>query len=205
MTRSTIAWTVCCTVLMVVGLVLLWPQSSDPQRPAAEDTHSIESVVAPPRQPAPSSVSTPSAASTAPSPSPTPLVELHGHVPEDQASWDPPAWDEAAREDARQQATHLVQAWLTDDDVTDPTWWREAAALMTEDAQELMVTVDRDLLIPADVTGSASILAAPSPYLVEVKVPTTQGPWRVVLVRESADHPWLSHRWEPFTPDSDGP
>lgn len=193
-----------CLVLLLTGVVLLW-------RPASDDTPTPDTTSASPpaaHGTSPQPVAEPQPVTTQRTQPPGPAVtsapptdggeHLHRDVPEEQASWLPAEWDTTAREQDARSASDLISVWLAVDELTEPTWRRQSSTLVTADAAELITTVDPAELAPGDVTGPAQILQSPSPYLVTVSVPTTQGQWQVTLVRESGSDPWLAQRWEPL-------
>jgi len=201
--RSAAAPAALCLVLLLTGVVLLWrPAPDDSPTPDTTSTSppAAHGTLSPPvAEPQPVTTRRPQPAPAVTSDPPTDQGEhLHRDVPEEQASWLPAEWDTTAREQAARSASDLISVWLAVDELTEPTWRRQSSTLVTADAAELITTVDPAELAPGDVTGPAQILQSPSPYLVTVSVPTTQGQWQVTLVRESGSDPWLAQRWEPL-------
>lgn len=152
----------------------------------------------------PDSASTTPSRTTKPSDTPTTpqLPEEEGEVPdlhqeESAEPFVPAVWDAVAEQDALAAGRSVMQAWLT---TASDQWWPTLEPLMNVNAAEVYSSVDPERIAPATISGEPTIASAPSPYYVEVTVPTSGGNYVVSLTRDEAGAPWLAERlYQPET------
>ncbi|VTR76030.1 hypothetical protein [Cellulomonas hominis] len=70
-------------------------------------------------------------------------------------------------------------------------WWAALSPLLTPEAQWLFETTDPWKVPATAVTGDAQVLSAPDATSLVVSVGTDVGVYRLDMVRQSVEHPWL--------------
>lgn len=76
-------------------------------------------------------------------------------------------------------------------------WWRAFAPHLTPEARQAFEFTDPAAIPAASVTDDGTLSAAPDGTSVSVLVGTDVGQYRVELVRQSVDAPWLVDRLTP--------
>lgn len=114
------------------------------------------------------------------------------HQDEAALPFTPAAWDLAAEQAALSAGLTFMQAWLSTAPVEE--WWPELEPLMNVNGAAIYALVDPELIVPADITGDPRLSSTPSPYYVEISVPTTAGDYVVSLTRDAQGAGWLTER-----------
>lgn len=102
-----------------------------------------------------------------------------------------PEWDQASRTAATGAATAVVTAFVRPDQPYE-AWWTGLEPLLTPQAAQDYAYVDPANIAPSTITGLAVIVDDTSAYVAGVEVPTTVGPYTVVLSRTDAAGAWLA-------------
>lgn len=145
-----------------------------------------------------------------PRPTPTPAVSSSGpHMPDLDQFTPPPAgaidddtgevvtpqpvpeWDPASRAAATDAATAVVTAFVRPEQPYE-AWWAGVEPLLTPQAAQDYAYVDPANIAPSAITGPAVIVDDTSAYVAGIEVPTTLGPYTVVLSRTDAAGAWLA-------------
>lgn len=102
-----------------------------------------------------------------------------------------PEWDQASRDAATETAITAVSTFVRPDLPYDG-WWAALEPLMSPQAAQDYAYVDPANIAPSTITGPAVIVDDTSAYVAGVEVPTSVGPYTVVLSRNDAASAWLA-------------
>jgi len=135
------------------------------------------------------------------SPSPSPSTSATAGAPPPTAT---PAPGESAPDtlvpgddaDARSAAVDALSDFVARERSYDD-WWRAFAPHLTPGARQAFEFTDPAAIPAASVTDDGTLSAAPDGTSASVLVGTDVGQYRVELVRQSVDAPWLVDRLTP--------
>ena len=126
-------------------------------------------------------------------------VDVHGEqgLPDDPP---PPDDSPTARADAVAVAEQAMRLFARPT-VDETTWWAELRPLMSTAGARAYAYVDPATVPASAMTGPAVIAEGADPrgwpYLARVDVPTDQGTYQLLLVRQAAGDPWAVERIDP--------
>lgn len=107
-----------------------------------------------------------------------------------------PEWDEESRSSVVDAAETAMRAFAQPD-LSYDDWWVWVEPLLTQQAAQDYAHVDPANIPAHEVTGGGVIVEDTSAYVATVEVPTDVGAYRVLLIRQDADAPWLVSRLTP--------
>lgn len=124
-----------------------------------------------------------------------PSLEPHSHNQEPEIP-KPPVWDDSLRAEAIDAAADSLRAFGNANS-SQAEWWAAVQPHLTATAATAYSSVHVENVPPFTVTGPGVVTDESVDYLATVQVPTSAGPYEVLLQRLADDLPWKVERMTP--------
>ncbi|MBW8027314.1 hypothetical protein [Clavibacter michiganensis] len=111
---------------------------------------------------------------------------------DDGAAAEPEPVADAASQAAALAAADEVMRTYAQPGITEAEWERQMTPLLSQQGAVAFVPTIPSRLTAHAVTGTGTVMPAPTAYALIVRVPTDDGDYDVALIRSSTTAPWLA-------------
>ncbi|MBD5382924.1 MAG: hypothetical protein HDR73_14035 [Clavibacter sp.] len=111
---------------------------------------------------------------------------------EDDAGAQPEPVADAASQTAALAAADRVMRTYAQPGISEAEWERQMTPLLSQQGAVAFVPTIPSRLTAHAVTGTGTVIPAPTAYALIVRVPTDDGDYDVALIRSSTTAPWLA-------------